>query len=243
MKTKEKFELLYQKIEDRPFTSAIIVAAGNSIRMGKPKIFLDICGVPVITRSMLALQNAACVDEIVVAAKEADLSAITGLADFYRISKFRIAVTGGETRTESVINGTTAINKKAEYIMVHDAARPLVRPKRVDALCEMAYIKNAATLAVYAKDTIKRVDPHGKILETLPREQLMCVQTPQVFKSDIFLPAIKKAAEQHLVFTDDCSLLESMGETVYALAGDYDNIKITTPEDVAIAESILASNN
>ena len=220
-------------------TSVIIVAAGNSTRMqGTDKQIAEVGGMPVIVRSMLAFEKCESVAEIVVVTREDIIEKIKSLAAEYGVSKLKDVVKGGKTRQESVINGLHAISDSTQMIAVHDGARPLVDPEHIEKTIKDARVFGGAVLGVPVKDTIKIVDD-GLITDTPHRPSLWITQTPQVFRKRLDFEAVDFAEEHGLDFTDDCQLVEAIGGKVFMTRGDYTNIKITTPEDQAIAEVLL----
>lgn len=220
-------------------TSAVIVCAGNSTRMGGVnKILLPLGGRKVIGVTMQAFQQCESITEIIIVAREDDIPAIQEEAKAAGITKLSACTTGGATRQESVINGIRKISKEAELIAVHDGARPLVKPEHIEKVIKDASVFGGATLGVPVKDTIKTVDG-GLIVDTPPRSSLYITQTPQIFKRNLYFEGIDFALEHSLDFTDDCQLVEAIGGKVAMTVGDYTNIKITTPEDIAIAEVLL----
>lgn len=220
-------------------TSAVIVCAGNSTRMGGVnKILLPLGERKVIGVTMQAFQQCDSITEIIIVAREDDIPAIQEEAKAAGISKLSACTTGGATRQESVINGIRKISKEAELIAVHDGARPLVKPEHIEKVIKDASVFGGATLGVPVKDTIKTVDG-GLIVDTPPRSSLYITQTPQIFKRNLYFEGIDFALEHSLDFTDDCQLVEAIGGKVAMTVGDYTNIKITTPEDIAIAEVLL----
>lgn len=220
-------------------TSVIIVAAGNSTRMqGTDKQLAEVGGMPVIVRSMLAFEKCESVLEIIVVTREECIEKFTSLAKEYGVTKLSCVVKGGNTRQESVTNGVRKISDEAKMIAVHDGARPLVTPENIERTIADARVFSGAVLGVPVKDTIKVVSD-GLITDTPPRASLYITQTPQVFKRSVYMRALEFASRNYLDFTDDCQLAEAIGVKVCMTTGDYKNIKITTPEDIAIAEAIL----
>ena len=220
-------------------TSVVIVCAGNSTRMGGVnKILLPLGDRKVIGVTMQAFQSCESVYEIIIVAREDDIPAIQAEAEAAGITKLAACTTGGATRQESVINGIRKISKEAELVAVHDGARPLVKPEHIERVIKDASVFGGATLGVPVKDTIKTVDG-GLIIDTPPRSSLYITQTPQIFKRDLYFEGIDFALEHGLDFTDDCQLVEAIGGKVAMTVGDYTNIKITTPEDIDIAEVLL----
>lgn len=219
--------------------SAVIVCAGNSTRMGGVnKILLPLGGRKVIGVTMQAFQACESVSEIIIVAREADIPAIQEEAREAGITKLAACTAGGATRQESVINGIKKISKESELVAVHDGARPLVKPEHIEKVIRDASVFGGATLGVPVKDTIKTVDG-GLIVDTPPRSSLYITQTPQIFKRSLYFEGVDFALEHGLDFTDDCQLVEAIGGKVAMTVGDYTNIKITTPEDIAIAEVLL----
>ena len=210
---------LFRKIREanRPFCTALVAAAGSSSRMGgtdKLMKFLD--NVPVLMRTLTALQRAAAIDEIVIAAREDALVDISTLCKTYGITKCSKVVRGGESRCHSVLLAA------------------------LEASPEAAAKCGAAAPAVPVKDTIKTVAEDGAVTGTPDRSTLRAVQTPQVFEADLLKAALQSALENEVPVTDDCSAVERLGKVVYLIDGDEENLKITTPVDLVIAEAILA---
>jgi 2-C-methyl-D-erythritol 4-phosphate cytidylyltransferase len=222
-------------------TSVVIVCAGNSTRMGGVnKILLPLGKRKVIGVTMQAFQSCESVSEIIIVAREDDIPAIQAEAEAAGITKLAACTTGGSTRQESVFNGVRKISKDTELVAIHDGARPLVKPEHIEKVIKDASVFGGATLGVPVKDTIKTVDG-GLIIDTPPRSSLYITQTPQIFKRRLYFEGIDFALEHGLDFTDDCQLVEAIGGKVAMTVGDYTNIKITTPEDIAIAEVLLQS--
>ena len=224
-------------------TSVVIVCAGNSTRMGGVnKILLPLGERLVIGVTMQAFQMCESISEIVIVAREDDIPAIQAEAKAAGITKLTACTTGGATRQESVINGVRKISPDAELVAVHDGARPLVKTEHIEGAIKDASVFGGATLGVPVKDTIKTVED-GLITDTPPRKSLYITQTPQIFKRSLYFEGIDFALEHGLDFTDDCQLVEAIGGKVCMTVGDYTNIKITTPEDIRIAEVLLELNN
>lgn len=224
---------------EHPFCSVIVAAAGSSRRMGgENKLMQPIDGVPVLVHTLLALERAALADEIVVAAREEDLILFGDLCRIYGVTKPAKIVRGGETRLESVYAASLECREEAEFIAVHDGARPLASPELIDRTIALAHRTNAAAPAVPVKDTIKIVRD-GKVASTPEREALRAVQTPQVFDAALFRAALERARASGEAVTDDCSAVEMLGKEIYLTEGSYENIKITTPEDLILAAELL----
>lgn len=223
--------------------SAVIVAAGNSSRMGTNKQQIMLSGKPVWLHSVLVFGRMPQTAEIVVVTKETEIPRMKKQLSEYMVdaliaAKVHFAV-GGETRTDSVTAGVSACRVEADYIAIHDGARPLVAEKDILKALSALETHDAVSLGVPVKDTIKQVDQDGKVIATPDRASLMITQTPQIFKREIYLQALESARQQHLNLTDDCQIMERYGVPVYMVCGSYENIKITTPEDVPAAEAML----
>lgn len=221
--------------------SVIIAAGGRSLRMeGINKQLALLGGVPVIARSMMVFQGIEEVGEIIVSARPEDMDTIENIAMIYGISKFAGCAEGSETRQQSVVNALKRVSKETSLIAVHDGARPLVKAEFIKQCIRDASIFGGAALAVPVKDTIKQAEG-GFVTDTPDRSRLFITQTPQIFKKKLYFDGVNFAADHDLDFTDDCQLAEAVGGKIHLTVSDYRNIKITTPEDMAIAEAILGS--
>lgn len=228
-----------RKKTDLPAVCAVIVAAGSSRRMGgENKLLLEIDGVPVLARTLSAFQKCAAIRDIVLVCREQDIMPYTELAKAFSIDKLCTVTRGGETRTESVLAGITAAPENAVLVAVHDGARPLVSEAVITEAVTTAAEYGAAAPVVPVKDSIKRIKD-GNIAADVARDTLAAVQTPQVFRKDLLRRALTSTAERGYSFTDDCAAVESLGTIVKATHGSYQNIKITTPEDILVAEALL----
>ena len=226
----------------RPFCTAIVAAAGSSTRMGGEvnKLLLPLEGVPVLARTLTALDLASRVDAIVIAAREEDILPFSELCRTYGIRKPVKVVRGGDSREESVLRAALEADPRTELLAVQDGARPLVTPALIDAVAEKAARCNAAAPAIPVKDTIKVV-ADGTVRETLDRSTLRAIQTPQIFEADLLKAALQSALEAGAELTDDCSAVERLGKVGYLVEGDEANLKITTPLDMTIAAALLQS--
>ena len=215
---------------------ALILGAGSGTRMktDKSKLLLDIMGKTVIERSVEAFLSVSDVDEVIVTVREEDIEAFSALLDDERIT----FVIGGKTRQESVQNAVDTIDE-AELILIHDGARPFIREADIENTIIAAKTFGAAAVGVPVKDTIKVIDDDAFVVDTPDRSTLFAVQTPQIFDFRHYKAALEKAARDGRDFTDDCQLIEYAGGKVKMVTGDYSNIKITTPDDIAVAENIL----
>ncbi len=233
------FDIFSQKEQESlPKCSCVIVAAGSSSRMGVDKLMLPICGIPVIIRSALAFQNSSLISEIVIVTKSESIVDIAKLCDSYSISKVTQIISGGANRTESSLLGLSSIDKESELVAIHDGARPLVTSEIIEKAFFGAYKNKAAVPCVPVKDTIKVVKD-SKSERTLDRSLLYAAQTPQVFHPHLIIGALTDARDKGIEYTDDGMALEAFGVYSEITEGSYENIKITVPQDVAIAEYIL----
>lgn len=225
----------------RPRCAALVAAAGSSTRMGggTNKLLLPLDGIPVLIRTLDALQRAERVDEIIVATREEELVEIAQLCHTYGITKCKKVVRGGESRAHSVMLAALEADKSMELLAVQDGARPLVTPELIDSVIAAAARCGAAAPAVPVKDTIKCVREDGAVAQTLDRSALRAVQTPQVFTADVLKAALQSVLEQGIEVTDDCGAVERLGKVVFLTEGEETNLKITTPADLVLAEAIL----
>jgi 2-C-methyl-D-erythritol 4-phosphate cytidylyltransferase len=232
-------------IETHFFTSAIIVAAGSSTRMAGAgsKQMLELDGMPVIARTLRTFNDSPRIDEIIVVAKPDEVDEYPRLAELYGITKITAVIPGGETRADSVLRGFRKINEKAKYVAIHDGARCLITAEMINAVWLKACRHGAAIAATRAIDTIKLADDKGFVAETLNRDLIWQAQTPQIFATKVYTAAVYTAieADELASATDDCSLVERIKHPVKLVECGRDNIKITTPDDLARAEGILAA--
>lgn len=238
VKLKQEFEIQCDMITDGGKTTAIIVAGGTASRMGGvDKILLPLVGIPAIIRSIKAFEESECVDNIVLVLRKDIVNKVQNLITEYGFGKVTDLVEGGVTRAESVKAGVTACGQDTDIILIHDGARPLVTADIIQSVKDAVELYGAAAPGVPVKDTVKIIDPSGKIIETPDRSSLVAIQTPQGFKMPLYVEALSHL--ENMEVTDDCQLLEKLGHSVYTVDGSYENLKITTPEDVEIAEGIL----
>lgn len=205
------------------------------------KQLLHLAGRPVVEHSLQALLAVPVEGVILVTAPGEESCFARILGDFLPGNNI-IIVAGGDSRRDSVRQGLKALPAGVGLVVVHDGARPLVKPGLIRTTIEEARRWGASTLAVPVKDTVKLAGPDNLVLETLPRELLWQVQTPQVFNLHILLEAHRAAERDAFEGTDDASLVERLGHPVKLVPGDYTNIKITTPDDIILAEKILGSD-
>jgi 2-C-methyl-D-erythritol 4-phosphate cytidylyltransferase len=222
--------------------SLIVVAAGRSLRMGKQvnKLYLDLNGKPLLYYSLRACLAAGCFGQfiIVVSPGEEELFRREILLPYFT-GLNPLIVAGGSERQDSVFNGLQVVDPLSGIVCVHDGARPLVSPPLFYSVLQEAACKGAALAAVPVKDTVKRVNEDGVVVETPSRNSLWLAQTPQAFRRDWLLDAYRRAAAENCRATDDASLLERYGYAVHIVKGDYSNLKVTTPEDLILAEALL----
>ena len=224
----------------RPYCTAIIAAAGQSQRMnGGDKLLMDLHGAPVLMWTLRALDRSSLVDEIIIAARKDLLLEIGDICSRAALTKPIRIIKGGETRLASVLAAAVEADPRAELIAVHDGARPLIRTEMIDDLIRQGNSTFAVAPAVPMSDTIKMADGNGRVTATPDRKTLFAVQTPQVFQSSILKAALQSAMDAGAQVTDDCSAVERLGKEVYLIDGDPENIKITTPLDLVIANAIL----
>ena len=226
-----------------PRCAAVVPAAGSSRRMGgQDKILLPLDDIPVLMHTLRALSASERIQEIVVVTREDLIVPVGQLCRDCALDKVTKVLVGGATRADSVLIGVEEVSGRAELIAVHDGARPLVTVEVIDAAIRKAAECGAAAPAVPVKDTVKRA-LDGVVVETPDRTQLFAVQTPQVFDSDLLLGALRRAVEDGAAITDDCGAVERIGMKVCLTEGSYENIKITTPADMLMAEAILHSRD
>ena len=231
----------------KPFTSAIITVGGSGTRMqnadGTTKQFLEIKGVPVVTRTILEFQNSPYIDEIIIVSKEDEISLYTDMIDKYELSKVKRIVKGGKTRQDSVFNGFRSISSKSEFVCIHDGVRCLITQDNIKNVIKSAYINNASCAATKVYDTLKMADSSMYINETPDREKAWCAQTPQVFKTDLYRACVYSAKKEGLSVTDDCMLVENYGFKIKLVDCGRNNLKITTKDDLILAEAIINSRS
>ncbi|GIW48866.1 MAG: 2-C-methyl-D-erythritol 4-phosphate cytidylyltransferase [Caloramator sp.] len=220
--------------------TALIVAAGKGKRMGLGynKQYLLIDGKEVIARTIDVFEEAEFIDNIVVVVSKDEIEYFKeNIVERYGYKKIETLVCGGEERQHSVYNGLVEC-RKSDIVVIHDGARPFVKKEHILETINRARIFGASALAVKAKDTVKLVK--GDFFqETLDRDSIYFIQTPQTFQYQLILEAHEYARERGIIATDDTSLLEQLGKKVAVVEGSYDNIKITTKEDIHLAELIL----
>ncbi len=221
----------------------IIPAAGQGKRMGagKNKVLLELQSLPVFIHTLKVFEMDEECEGIFVAINPQDEAEMKAIIQENHLTKVASLVPGGKERQHSIHNALKCV-KQEGIILVHDAARPFIDKNLIHSLLKAAEMKGAAILAVPVKDTVKKAT--GNIVtETVERTSLWAVQTPQAFRFSILSNAYRKAEEDAFVGTDDASLVERLGHEVVIVEGNYDNIKLTTPEDLFFAEAILRKRN
>ena len=238
-KLQQVVETVHKYLPDSA-TAAVILAAGDSKRMGSiNKLFYRINGVPVLAHTMIAYQKCPLIREIVMVAKPEDFSKIQDLKVKYGITKLSHVVAGGQTRQESAKNGIEKLGDEVKYVAIADGARCLITPAQIAKVCLRAYRCQAASAAHKISDTVKRTTAIGMTRETVDRNNLWQAQTPQVFHTSLYTAALYQAEADGFSVTDDNSLIEHLGYQVRMVECSMQNIKITTPDDLPLAEAIL----
>lgn len=223
--------------------TAIFPAAGASKRMGGGinKNLMELCGEPILIRTLKTFSTVERVNFLIVVVAAHETAQVEQLLSKAEgLKPWRVTI-GGSERQYSIANGLKFLPDDAEIILVHDAARPFVSARTINDVIDAAEEFGGAIAAVPSKDTIKVIDAEGFVKHTPPRRELVSVQTPQGFKREILLRAYAQATADNFLGTDDSSLVERLGTRIKIVSGGYDNIKITTPEDLSIAESFLRS--
>ena len=222
-------------------TSVIILAAGKGKRMGanKNKQFIEIMNKPILYYTIKAFENNDSIDEIVLVASKEEISYCKAqIVEKYSFKKVLKIIEGGKERQNSVLNGLKSMND-TDIVLIHDGARPFVSDDIINNCVKYANIYGATACGVLPKDTIKVRDDSNFSLSTPKRENLFAVQTPQGFKYDLILQCHKNVENDNKIVTDDTMVVESYGNKVYLYDGSYNNIKITTPEDLIMAEKLI----
>ena len=223
------------------FTSAIIAAAGLSERFGgaTTKQMTKLCDAPVLLHTLRAYEKTDCIHEIVIVAKRNEIAYWETLCRDHNISKVTKIVPGGMSRQESVLNGLEALHAKSKFVAIADGARCLITPEEITAVCQAAYKYKAATAAHRATDTVKIADKKGFIDSTVDRDTVWLAQTPQVFSTKLYRAAAYTALKKEIAVTDDNSLVENIRHPIRLVECGAENLKITTHEDLTVAEAIL----
>jgi 2-C-methyl-D-erythritol 4-phosphate cytidylyltransferase len=237
--TKTASEIIKRVFTKPPKCSAVILAAGNSSRMNyENKMFIDIGGIPLLVHTLLVFQNCNQIYDIIVVTNEDSLELVTKLCEQYNITKVNLIITGGTTRLESALNGVTAVSQKSKLVAIHDGARPCISNEIIINTISKATKHHAAAPGVPIVPTLKRVK-NGIITQTVDRDGLYEIQTPQIFNADLIKGALTNAINKGIDVTDDAMAVEFIGVPVYITAGSGNNIKVTSHDDIVIAEALL----
>lgn len=239
MNIKNLFKKSEKKGEKTQSCSVVVVAAGAAQRMGADKLMLELGCMPVLARTLLVFQNCDLVDEIIVVTRMDKVEEIATLCKKFGITKAVKVIRGGKTRMESALAGVSEVKANASLIAIHDGARPLVTEDVIRRTVDAAAKYMSAVPVISVTDTLKAVDEDGFVVGAVDRASTVRVQTPQVFNADLIKGALSKAVSDGLTLTDDCSAVEIMGVKTRTVEGDEDNIKLTEPRDVLLAELIL----
>ena len=220
--------------------TAIVAAAGSGSRMksDKNKQFLVIDGLEVLSRTLKKLSDSPLIDRIIIVARKSDFDEIKSIIKKHDIKKADTIAEGGETRRQSVFNALMLVDDE-DIVLIHDGARPFISENLIEKLIRKAKEKGAAAPGLVLKDTISTVDENGFFKDITDRNTLRAIQTPQVFFAEKIKKAHQMAKDKKLEFTDDCSLYKYFGGEIAIIDGEQNNIKITVPEDILLAEFIL----
>jgi 2-C-methyl-D-erythritol 4-phosphate cytidylyltransferase len=219
--------------------TAIIVGAGSSQRMGFDKLFETILGKPVLAHTIAAFENAKSVSQIIVVAREDRRGEIENIVRNQNWKKVGSVLTGGEHRQDSVRAGISHLDGNAQYVAVHDAARPLITPEQIERVFRQCRAHGAAASAEAVTDTLKRADVDLAVAGAVDRDRLYSMQTPQIFERNLLEQAYRAVADEKLSVTDEVSAVESLGRKVVLVPNDDFNFKITYPRDLPLAEFVL----
>lgn len=222
-------------------TAAVLACAGSGSRMKgscSDKLLFDRMGIPVAVHALKAYDHTDGIDLLIIATQEDLVPVYQAFKNDFGIQKEILVTVGGATRMESVLNGVRAVPEEYEYVAIGDGARPLIRPQEIRATLEAAWKSGAAALGVHLTDTVKEV-ANGEIQKTIPRDILVGIQTPQVFRRKDYLELAERAISSGENFTDDASIYEYFGRKVTLVEGRRDNIKITVPEDITIFLALM----
>jgi 2-C-methyl-D-erythritol 4-phosphate cytidylyltransferase len=221
---------------------AVIPAGGSGKRMGGDlsKQYLLLAGKPILAHTLERFQESGVVSAVVLVVPAEDVASVRqAIVERYRLTKVKAIVPGGTERQDSVRNGLDAAGEGYGITLIHDGVRPFITDDLINCAVRDAEVFGAVTIGCPAKDTMKNVSAEGFVQSTLPRDSIWTIQTPQAFRTGIIVKAHKQAVADAYYGTDDASLVERIGLPVKVLAGSYDNIKITTKEDLALAERIM----
>jgi 2-C-methyl-D-erythritol 4-phosphate cytidylyltransferase len=219
--------------------TTIVVAAGDSRRMGFDKLFATIAGRPVIAHTIHAFERAGCIDEIIVVTREDRRAEIKTIVRNENFKKVRSIIPGGKHRQDSVRAGLGHLEPAAKYVAVHDAARPLITTEQIERVFEQCRMHAAASLAEPINDTLKYADTEFFVAGPVDRHQLYAMQTPQIFERQLIEDAYRAVYAENASVTDEASAVERLGRKVILVPNKDLNFKITYPRDLAVAEFVL----
>ena len=222
--------------------SALRPAAGMDKRMGQTvaKQFLPLGDRPMLAHTLMVFQRTGVIDEIIpILSKEDMENCLRDVIERYHITKVKTLVVGGKERQDSVYNGLMKLEDEKGVAVIHDGVRPFVTPEMIEESVEMAKKGECVAVGVPLKDTVKEVGKDGMVKNTLDRNSLWAIQTPQTFPVKLLKRVYAESYKHHFYGTDDATLVERTGTKVRVIMGSYENIKITTPEDLLLAEEIL----
>jgi 2-C-methyl-D-erythritol 4-phosphate cytidylyltransferase len=225
-------------------TAAIVPAAGSGNRMGRDisKQYLSLGGMPLIVRTLSIFEECPLVDSLLVVVPPQDIEFVrNSILAPWKLKKVTGVIPGGKERQDSVRAGVEALDGETDLVIIHDAVRPFITVELISQCILAAGEEGAVTVGVPTKDTVKEVAPDGRVVRTCDRSLMWLTQTPQAFRRDIIEKAHRAAARDGFRGTDDTSLVERLGIAVRMIRGEYGNIKITTPDDLMLAETLLAA--
>ncbi|HEX7504850.1 MAG TPA: 2-C-methyl-D-erythritol 4-phosphate cytidylyltransferase [Syntrophales bacterium] len=224
-------------------TVAIVPAAGTGNRMGRErsKQYLSLAGMPILVWTLKVLEECPLVDGLLVVVPPQDIEFVRNtILSPCNLNKVNGVIPGGKERQDSVRAGVEALDRDTDLVIIHDAVRPFISIELISQCIRAAREEGAVTVGVPVKDTVKEVAPDGRVLRTCDRSLMWLTQTPQAFRRDIIENAHHAAVRDGFRGTDDTSLVERLGIAVRMIRGEYSNIKITTPDDLILAETMLA---
>ncbi|NDI36965.1 2-C-methyl-D-erythritol 4-phosphate cytidylyltransferase [Chengkuizengella sediminis] len=223
----------------------VIVSAGKGTRMRteQSKQYIELQNKPILVHTLEQFHRIKEIKHIHVVVGTDDVKLVEGYKETYHLHKVTSVIPGGKERQDSVYKGLLSFDESIDWVMIHDGVRPFVTEDDIMSCWRKAEEKGAAVMAVPVKDTIKLVNENMDVLSTPERKQLWAIQTPQVFQLKELIKAHEYAKEQKLLGTDDAMLMEMVGASIHVVPGDYQNIKITTPDDLEYAQFILAKKS
>ncbi len=233
-----------KRIAEDLFCSAIITAGGKGTRISGdiPKPLIEISGKPIIAYSLESFNVCDLVDEIIIVSKEDDIVRFSNIVEEYGFDKVSKIVVGGQERQDSVYNGLLELDEQTNIVLIHDGARPLVSIDVIENAILKCVDEKAVVTGVKVVDTIKITNKESIITDTPNRENLWIAQTPQVFDYKLITKAYQNAMEEGFYSTDDAGLVERLGHRIRMIEGDYQNIKVTTDEDLLMVEGLVEGN-